>query len=138
MGALIQRVGTNYIPVEDPQKSSRWYQEIIGAVEKYSDHEKAIIDLANQSFFLVKAQSGERANFFNHRGFEHFCMTFEVDGIEKLRELHAYLQEKEVMVGNIEDRGHQGNNFIFIDVDGNKFDVWSELSPDFKERYGIN
>lgn len=64
-------------------------------------------------------------------------MTFEVDGIEKLRELHSFLTEKGVMVENIEDRGHPGNNFVFYDIDGNKFDVWSELSPLFKEKYSV-
>nr|WP_197140727.1 hypothetical protein [Lysinibacillus sphaericus] len=35
----------------------------------------------------------------------------------------------------VENRGHAGKNFVFYDVDGNKFDVWSELSPIFKENY---
>jgi len=65
-------------------------------------------------------------------------MTFEVDGIDQLRKLHSLLKEKGVTVGNIEDRGHPGNNFVFYDLDGNKFDVWSELSPSFKEKYLIN
>jgi len=43
--------------------------------------------------------------------------------------------DKQIKVGEIEDRGHSGNNFTFYDLDGNKFDVWSELSPAFKEKY---
>jgi predicted enzyme related to lactoylglutathione lyase len=41
-----------------------------------------------------------------------------------------------VSVGKIEDRGHAGN-FIFQDIEGNKFDVWSELSQSFKEKYNL-
>ncbi|EKN66486.1 hypothetical protein BABA_15292 [Neobacillus bataviensis LMG 21833] len=45
------------------------------------------------------------------------------------------LKEKDMRVGEIENRGHSGRNFVFYDEDGNKFDVWSELSPIFKEKY---
>jgi hypothetical protein len=42
------------------------------------------------------------------------------------------LNEKKMRVGVIENRGHSGRNFVFYDIDGNKFDVWSELSQSFK------
>jgi len=45
------------------------------------------------------------------------------------------LIDKGIKVGKVENRGHAGKNFVFYDVDGNKFDVWSELSPIFKENY---
>ncbi|MEK5441049.1 VOC family protein [Fredinandcohnia sp. FSL W7-1320] len=137
MNTFIHRVGTIYVPVENPDLSSKWYQENLGAVENFRNDDKAILDFANQSFFLVKSKVGEKAIFQDYEGNEHFLMTFEVDGIEKLRELHSFLTEKGVMVENIEDRGHPGNNFVFYDIDGNKFDVWSELSPLFKEKYSV-
>ncbi|MCZ8541608.1 VOC family protein [Psychrobacillus psychrodurans] len=132
MNNFIKRVGTTYIPVVDPEKSSKWYQEMLGAVENFRNDDKAILEFADQSFFLVKAQVGERSSFFDSYQQEHFTMTFEVDGIEQLSELHEFLKKKEVNVGEIEDRGHPGNNFVFRDLDGNVFDVWSELSPTFK------
>lgn len=52
MSTLIKRVGTTYLPVGDPKTASQWYQEKLGAVEKYLDNEKAILDFAGQSFFL--------------------------------------------------------------------------------------
>ncbi|WP_412986042.1 hypothetical protein [Niallia alba] len=55
-----------------------------------------------------------------------------------MQKFQSGLKEKAVTVGDIEDRGHPGNNFVFYDLDGNKFDVWSELSPSFKEKYLIN
>lgn len=137
MNTFIHRVGTIYVPVVNPELSSKWYQEKLGAVENFRNDDKAILDFANQSFFLVKSKVGEKAIFQDHKGNEHFLMTFEVDGIEQLRKFHSVLTEKGVTVENIEDRGHPGNNFVFYDIDGNKFDVWSELSPTFKEKYSV-
>ncbi|MCF6136413.1 VOC family protein [Pseudalkalibacillus berkeleyi] len=127
------RVGTTYIPVRNVAESLNWYVEKLSAVKTYEDDRKAIINLADQSFFLVKADEGETANFKDSEGNEQFSLTFEVDGYDKLAELHKEFARKEIRVGEIEDRGHAGNNFVFYDLDGNKFDVWSELSVGFKE-----
>ncbi|MCA0987558.1 VOC family protein [Guptibacillus algicola] len=132
MASLIKRVGTTYIPVANPAKASEWYQETLGAVETYRDQDKAILDFADQSFFLVKAMEGARVGFTDYKGNVLFCLTFEVDGLAMLQDLHALLLERDVDVGEIEDRGHVGNNFVFSDPDGNLFDVWSELSPKFQ------
>ncbi|SIT92976.1 VOC family protein [Edaphobacillus lindanitolerans] len=137
MSALLQRVGTIYIPVADPEKASKWYQDMLGAVENFRNEDQAILDLANQSFFCVKAKAGESSGFIDHYGNQHFSVTFEVDGLGQLRELHSSLASKGVAVGKIEDRGHPGYNFVFSDIDGNKFDVWSELSSVFKEKFGV-
>ena len=129
------RVGTTYIPVRNVKESSVWYVDKLGAELSYEDEDKAIINLANQSFFLVQAPDGESSNFIDKHGNERFSITFEVDGLEKLTELHMELTEKNVRVGDIEDRGHPGRNFVFYDLDGHVFDVWSELSPEFKDNY---
>ncbi|OZM56830.1 glyoxalase [Lottiidibacillus patelloidae] len=131
------RVGTTYIPVSNVERSASWYGEKLGAELSYIDEEKAIINLANQSFFLVKAQVNESANFVDAEGNERFSMTFEVGGLEALTQLHRTFKENEIIVGEIENRGHTGRNFVFSDPDGNKFDVWSELSPTFKEKFNI-
>ncbi len=137
MSSFIKRVGTTYIPVADPEHSSAWYQEKLGAIENFRNDEKAILDLANQSVFLVKSKKGETSNFIDVNGNQHFAMTFEVDGYDQLNQLRDDLLRKEVKVGEIEDRGHPGNNFVFYDLDGNAFDVWSELSPTFKKVYSL-
>ncbi|WP_062052127.1 hypothetical protein [Bacillus sp. JCM 19034] len=54
----------------------------------------AILNFANQSFFLVKSKGAEKATFQDHKGNEHFLMTFEVDGIEQLRGFHSVLTKK--------------------------------------------
>ncbi|WP_173917166.1 VOC family protein [Halobacillus sp. Marseille-Q1614] len=128
------RVGTTYLPVRDVEESVDWYVRNLGAALSYQDKQKAIINLADQSFFLVKSQQGQTANFHDENGDIQASLTFEVDGVEALTELHSELIEKGIKTGEIEDRGHPGRNFIFNDVNGNMFDVWSELSQHFRKK----
>ncbi len=137
MSEKLIRVGTTYLPVADVKRASDWYVTKLDAGLSYRDEEKAIINLADQSFFLVKAKKNQSANFRDTKGQEHFSVTFEVDGQDALRAIRLQLLEKGVEVGSIEDRGHPGNNFIFHDIDGNKFDVWSELSPAYKKFHNL-
>ncbi|WP_036823656.1 VOC family protein [Pontibacillus yanchengensis] len=131
MVSFLKRVGTAYIPVRNVELSSKWYRDKLGAIENFRNDEKAILEFANQSFFLVKSQEGQRTQFLDYYGNDHFTLTFEVDGLNNLKKFHEYLKKKEVSVGDIEDRGHSGNNFVFYDLNGNTFDVWSELSPQY-------
>lgn len=135
MNEKILRVGTIYLPVTNVELSSNWYMSKLGAELSYKDEDKAILNFANQSIFLVKAEDSESSNFIDIYGEERFALTFEVNGVEALEAIHKDLIEKKVIVGEMEDRGHTGRNFVFQDLDGNKFDVWSELSPIFKEKY---
>jgi catechol-2,3-dioxygenase len=132
MQSKLLRVGTTYLPVRGVERAAEWYVSILGAQLSYQDNEKAIVNLADQSFFLVKAKTGESSNFEDDKGEERFSLTFEVDGLGELENLHRDLFKRKVRVGELEDRGHTGRNFVFYDLDGNKFDVWSELSPAFK------
>lgn len=56
MNEKIIRVGTTYIPVLDISRSSSWYVNNLGAELSYKDEDKAILNFANQSFFLVKSK----------------------------------------------------------------------------------
>ncbi|TYS17995.1 VOC family protein [Rossellomorea vietnamensis] len=138
MNEKLVRVGATYLPVQNPASSAQWYSVNLGAEISYQDSDKAILNLANQSFFLVKAGGNQSAGFFDKNGEEHFSLTFEVDGLSALEELHHKFKQQKIKTGDIEDRGHAGRNFVFWDMDGNMFDVWSELSPDFKKRYTID
>nr|WP_285851880.1 VOC family protein [Sporosarcina luteola] len=129
---ILLRVGTTNIPVSNVDRASQWYVEKLDAQLNYQDEDKAIINLADQSFFLVKAKENETANFFDAFGSERFSLTFEVNGEKSLKLLHDELSERDVKVGEIEKRGHAGINFVLSDIDGNLFDVWSELSPTYK------
>lgn len=138
MSEKLLRVGTTYIPVTNVQLSTEWYVNKIGAELSYKDEDKAILNLANQSVFLVKSNESQSSNFIDFYGSERFSLTFEVNGLDALEALHKDFINNEIRVGDIENRGHAGRNFIFYDLDGNKFDVWSELSPIFKEKYLIS
>ncbi|MFS0785344.1 VOC family protein [Shouchella sp. 1P09AA] len=127
------RVGTVYLPVMDVDVAAEWYVNNLHAEVSYKDEEKAILNIANLSLFLVRSLEEQSANFFDHNGSERFSMTFEVDGLCALDALHNEYLQKDMKVGEIESRGHGGKNFVFYDLDGNMFDVWSELSPTFKE-----
>lgn len=135
MTETLLRVGTIYLPVSNVERAAGWYADQLGAVVNYQDADKAILDLANQSFFLVKSKDGESANFYDIHGEERFSLTFEVDGLAVLESIHREFSAKAIRVGEIENRGHTGRNFVFYDLDGNKFDIWSELSPEFKEKF---
>ncbi|HDR7515351.1 VOC family protein [Bacillus mobilis] len=137
MKEKLLRVGTTYIPVTNVELSLNWYVNKLGAELNFKDEDKAIINFANQSFFLVKSQDNQTLNFFDFHGEERFSITFEVNGLHVLESIHSEFIEKEILVGEIENRGHAGKNFVFYDLDGNKFDAWSELSPIFKEKYLI-
>jgi len=129
------RVGTTYIPVTNVGESADWYVSKLGAELSYQDQDKAIINLAEQSLFLVKAKEGQTSNFIDANGQVRFSLTFEVDGLSALENIHHDFVKQGIKVGEIENRGHTGRNFVFEDLDGNKFDVWSELSMKFKEKY---
>lgn len=135
MSDKLLRVGTTYIPVTNVEQSTEWYVNKLGAGLSYKDEDKAILNLANQSIFLVKSDKGQTSNFTDIYGEERFSLTFEVDGLDSLQALHEELTANEVRTGKIENRGHAGRNFVFHDLNGNKFDVWSELSPQFKGKY---
>lgn len=135
---LLIRIGTIYIPVTDVELSTSWYVTQLGAELSYKDEDKAILNMANQSIFLVKSSETQNTNFLDIYGEERFSFTFEVNGLGALEALHSELSTKGVCIGAIENRGHGGRNFIFSDIDGNKFDVWSELSPTFKENISMN
>ena len=126
-------MGTIYLPVQNISASSNWYKNNLDALISYQDEDKAIINFAGISCFLVKAKENEHNYFFDFQLNKRFPITFEVDGIDNLKELHHQLKQQGVKLGEIEDRGHPGNNFVFYDLDGNIFDVWSELSPTYKK-----
>lgn len=138
MGEQLLRIGTTYLPVTNVDISSDWYVNKLGAELCFKDQDKAILNFANQSIFLVKSNENQSSNFYDIYGNERFSITFEVNGLNALEVIHKELQQSGIRVGDIEDRGHSGRNFVFYDLNGNKFDVWSELSPSFRKKYLIS
>lgn len=126
----LKRVGTTYLPVSDLKKATHWYTENLEAEVSYQDAEKTILNLADQSFFLIASAPHQSNSFLDVHEQAWFGLGFEVDGEDSLLAFHEQLVRKGVQVGDIESRGHAGKNFRFWDEDGNAFDVWSE----WKER----
>ncbi|MGV2621996.1 UNVERIFIED_CONTAM: VOC family protein [Halobacillus marinus] len=119
------RVGTIYLPVCVVKRAKEWYEEKVGIRSHFVDRDKAIFDFANLSFFLVRSPSGQTSDFIDAEGVVRPSLTLEVDGVTELEEFRTRLIAAGVSVGELEDRGHPGRNFIFFDLDGNRIDVWS-------------
>ena len=56
MSDKILRVGTTYLPVNNVERSSEWYVNKLGAELSYKEEDKAILNFANQSFFLLNVK----------------------------------------------------------------------------------
>ncbi len=52
--------------------SSKWYVNKLGADLSYQDEDKAILNFANQSIFLVKSKENQSSNFVDYYGEERF------------------------------------------------------------------
>lgn len=72
MSEKLLRVGTTYLPVRNVELSANWYVTYLQAVLSYQDEDKAIVNFADQSFFLVKAEAGETSNFKDSNGHVQF------------------------------------------------------------------
>lgn len=117
MSETLIRIGTTYIPVCNVELSCEWYVGKLGAECSYRDSDKAILNFANQSFFLVRSMNNQSSNFIDCYWKEHFSITLEVDGLSALEMIHKIFKDKEIRVGEIENRGHSGRNFVFYDLD---------------------
>ncbi|MEC1525940.1 VOC family protein, partial [Neobacillus niacini] len=105
MGEKLLRIGTTYIPVTNVDLSSDWYVNKLGAELSYKDQDKAILNFANLSFFLMRSNKNQSSNFFDIYGNECFSLTFEVNGLKALEAIHKDFKDREIRVGEIEDRG---------------------------------
>lgn len=93
VGKLL-RVGTTYVPVTNVKISTEWYTDKLGATLNYKDEDKAILNFANQSFFLVKYPENQSSNFYDIYGTEQFSITFEVNGLKALEAVHRVSPKK--------------------------------------------
>jgi hypothetical protein len=118
-----------YVPVTNPIKSAEWWQRNFGlefAVEFNPDENQAILKLADgQWLHLVETEGPFNNQFKDISGYEKFRLTFEVREIEVI---YDQLQTNGVKIEELKDRGSCGINFVFYDLDGNKFDVNENVS----------
>jgi len=113
-----------YVPVKNPVRSAEWWQRNFGleyAVPFNPSEAQAILKLSDgQWLHLVETEGEIDSHFPNKAGYQMFRFTFEVREIERL---YDRLQANAVTIEELEDRGSCGINFVFYDLDGNKFDV---------------
>lgn len=122
--SVLKSICSIYVPVRNPLRSAEWWQRNFGleyAVPYNPSEAQVILKLADgQWLHLVESGGGFDNQFPNKQGYPMFRFTFEVRGIERLYER---LKENHVTIEKLEDRGSCGINFVFLDPDGNKFDV---------------
>lgn len=120
----LKAVCSIYVPVRNPLKSAKWWQQNFGLeyVVPYNEAEaQVILKLSDgQWLHLVETEGPIDNQFPNKAGYEMFRLTFEVRQIEVL---YDHLKTTDVQIDGLEDRGSCGINFVFYDLDGNKFDV---------------
>ncbi|MCU6795572.1 VOC family protein [Paenibacillus sp. WQ 127069] len=123
-GTALKGICSVYVPVSNPIKSAQWWQQHFGleyAVPFNPAEAQAIMKLSDgQWLHLVETEGEIDSQFPNKLGNEMFRFTFEVSGIEVL---HDHLKSSGVRIEQLHDRGSCGFNFVFFDLDGNKFDV---------------
>jgi catechol-2,3-dioxygenase len=116
----------SYLPVRDVQKSREWYAEIFG-FEKFGELELRVsptvlltlIETKDDNKYEIK-QDGKSLPIIG------FCIN-EVD------ELHFRLRSNGINVTEIV-RHNWGSTFEFLDLDGNKIEVWSGYSEEWSEK----
>ncbi|MBB3155369.1 hypothetical protein FHS16_005477 [Paenibacillus endophyticus] len=120
----LKAVCSIYIPVRSPLKSAKWWQQNFGleyAVPYNEAEAQVILKLSDgQWMHLVETEGPIENQFPNKAGYEMFRLTFEVRQIEVL---YDHLKTTDIQIGRLEDRGSCGINFVFYDLDGNKYDV---------------
>ncbi|WP_159881923.1 VOC family protein [Paenibacillus puerhi] len=123
-GNSLKCICSVYVPVKNVLRSAEWWQRNFGLeyAVPYNPAEFQIILKLSDGQWLHLVETGEKidSQFPDKAGFPMFRFTFEVREIEVL---YNRLQVSDVQVADLEDRGSCGINFVFYDLDGNKFDV---------------
>lgn len=120
--SLLNGVEAIFIPIKDPQLSSKWYEEKLGFKLLYIEEEAAVMKIADKSatvVCLVKAKKHQPLHFpDNHFGVGKY-FNFLSPNIE---ETYQFLVEQQVKVKPIGGE-EQSKFFTFYDLDGNPLGV---------------
>ncbi|ASG22325.1 MULTISPECIES: VOC family protein [Nitrospirillum] len=128
----VKRIGHVVLYVRDPEKSARWYGEILGMKISarvaegpyaggiflsfgYYDHDIALFPGGTD------APKGKE--------FEHIGLEIDVGGdIGKLKDIYATFLEKGVVIHEVLDHG-VSNGIYFYDPDGHQLEVFAQIIP---------
>jgi len=120
------KVGCVFIPVTDLQKSTEWYEAILGVrlIDRWDDGAGFYFPNGSTQLGLVKVESPQPTEFSINRNRKNTYYNFVVDDIEAA---HRHLHDRNVTTTSIEDFGGM-KGFDFFDLDGNPFSVVNEDS----------
>lgn len=111
-----------FIPVKDPELSSKWYKETLGFEIIYIEKEAAVLKIGEQSqtvVCLVKTPNHQPMKFpDNNFGVGKYYNFIPYD----IEETHKFLLEKNVRVNQISGEGTT-KFFTFYDPDDNPLGV---------------
>ena len=118
------KVGCVFIPVTDLQKSTEWYEAILGVrlIDRWDDGAGFYFSSGNTQLGLVKVESPQPTEFSINRNRKNTYYNFVVEDIEAA---HQHLVDRNVTTTSIEDFGGM-KGFDFFDLDGNPFSVVNE------------
>lgn len=110
--SLIERIDTICLKVRDIEKSSRWYQEMLGLVEHYKEEHYVILKIGEGDISLT-LEKGEPS------GQDTAYLIFFSSILD---EAHQVLSERGVKVSDIQKDG-LNTFFELYDLDGNKSQI---------------
>lgn len=125
---LVRRINSIYLPVSHKKKAVKWYEDHLGLTHPRGP-ESDILQLGDGTWvFLEKSITKTTANFatsgwVENGNYEMFSICFETNDAVGL---HEKLQNEGVEVEELRDEGSCGIQFIFYDLDGNKFQVFQQ------------
>jgi catechol 2,3-dioxygenase-like lactoylglutathione lyase family enzyme len=125
---LLKRVNSIYLPARDPERSIKWYEGKLGLTRPLGQ-DSGILQLADGTWLFLEKSIGRTTSNFATSGwtekgnFEMFSICFEVDNA---KQLYEKLRKEGVEVEELQDEGRCGLQFIFYDIDGNKFQIFQQ------------
>ncbi|WP_425454724.1 VOC family protein [Falsibacillus pallidus] len=111
-----------FIPVKDPERSAKWYEDVLGFNLVYIEEEAAVMRIAEGAqtvVCLVRTENHAPMKFPENRFGVGKYYNFIPEDID---EAHRVLQEKEINVTPIGGDG-SAKFFTFYDPDGNPLGV---------------
>lgn len=110
--SLIERIDTVCLKVRDIEKSSKWYQEMLGLVEYYKEEHYVILKIGEGDIPLT-LERGEPSGQDT---------AYPIFFSSTLDEAHQILSERGVKVSYIQKDG-LNTFFELYDLDGNKSQI---------------
>jgi catechol 2,3-dioxygenase-like lactoylglutathione lyase family enzyme len=122
---MVRTFGLTHIAlaVRDVERASRFYQDVLGAVEVYRQDTFAQLQTPGTRDVLVLEEAPERAGLAG--GVMHFGFR-----LRAASDIRAAVAAVEAAGGCVRESGEfvPGEPYLFaIDHDGNEFEIWYEL-----------